>query len=137
MAHLAVAIADQPVEEFAQADAGSRTDGQPERLLEHPIQFGDARQVVSRPAEDPLADRRVSFVSRIGQDRDQPADQAPPVPQGRPCQFSKRFVEVGIVTGPLGVGGHGRRGEQPDRRLPEVVSRLMAVERVLGVVRRR
>jgi hypothetical protein len=135
MANLAVAVADQAVEELAQPHLAARSLARAEDLAKRLVEHGGGRQVVAGAVEDQGAGLREPGITRIGEDREQAAHKAPPIAQGRARQLAERLDEVGLGLPGFGKGDDGCRGQQPQRGLPEEIGRLVPVEGVLGVVR--
>ena len=107
MADLAVAVADQAVEQLGQPDGIAGAAAAFQRLQQGGVQAGDAGQVVACPAQDQVADGGEARVARVGQDRHQQADELPPVAQRRPGQVLEAFGQFRGVMARLGVGGDG------------------------------
>ena len=103
-----------------------------------------SRRAASRPAARGRSSRprprtrsragAEALVARVGQRRHQEPDELPPVAQRRPGQVLEPLGQLGRRLAALGVGDDRRRAEQLERRLPEVVGRVVPVERRLGVV---
>lgn len=98
------------------------------------VEAGHAGQVVAGPPEDQLSDLDESPVARVGQYGDQPANELPPVPDHRPGQVLEHRDELRVVVAQLGIFDHRDRGQQLETRLPEVIGRLMTIQRGLGVL---
>ena len=135
MAEQLVAILHQAVKQFRQTHGGAGAAGQPQRLTQGRVQPGGARQVVARAAQDQVAHAQKGSVAAFSQDRNEQADEFPPVPQRRPGQVLQAFRQMRIGIGTAGVLDHGGRAEQLEAGLPQVEGRQVSFQGGLGVVR--
>jgi hypothetical protein len=137
VAQLAIAVLDQPVEHLREPDRRLTSlrriaaDGLPEGEIEP----RRPRQVIAHAAEHEVAHHEETAVARLGEDRHDPPDDLPPVAQGGTREALQSLGEEGVLRLELSVLDDGGGGQQLERRLPEVVGRLVALERGLGVVR--
>ena len=98
VADLVVAVADQPVEQLGESDRGAGRRLALQVLDQGRVEPGGAGQVVAGAAEDQVADADEAFVARVGQHRDQPADELPPVADRGPGEVLEHLHELRVVV---------------------------------------
>jgi hypothetical protein len=134
VADLAVAVADQPVEQLGQPDRGARPRLAFEDVEQDGVEPGDAGQVVATAPQQQVTHAAEAGVAGFGQGGDEQADELPPVPQRRAGQVLKPFDQGGVVPGLRGVDSDGRAAEQLEGGLPQIEGGQVPFRRRLGVV---
>jgi len=133
VSELAVPVAHEPLEELAHADRASRAAPLAEGVPQHGIEPCRPRQVVAGSPQDQLARRQEAPVPALGKHREKFPRELPPVAQRRARQVLQPFRQFRLAEAPLGEGCDRGGAEELERRFPEVVGRLVALERGLRV----